>query len=83
MAALEKLADRSSIPYLLIAVQDPDSTIAYTAYKKFFRLVDGQGLGQPRQAFEADREAVVKPLYDWWRDDLQGKHLLKSGTATK
>ena len=86
MAALEKIADRSSIPYLLIAVQDPDTDIAYAAYKKFFRLVDGLGLGQIRQNFVADREAATKPLYDWWKDELLEKHLPKPksvATTTK
>lgn len=69
--ALSKLADQSSIPYLLIAQYDPKPDIAYGAYKTLHRLIPSLGQTKERALFEAQREALVQEGFDWWVKHLQ------------
>ena len=74
LAQLQKLADKSSIPYLLLACEDPDFDVAYGAYQLLGKLLPEVGAHVIRKAFEADRETALKPLYAWWQDELLDKH---------
>ncbi len=73
MYRLQKSADASSIPYLVLALQDPDGTVAYGAYETLHRLVPSLGEAQAAEAFGANQEAATKPVYAWWSDYLGGK----------
>lgn len=75
MMELVKRADHSSIPYLLLALQDPDSGIAYSAYTTLSGLLPGLGRPKTKDEFTARLETVTQPLYAWWQDELVGKHL--------
>ena len=75
IAKLETRADAASIPYLVLALQDPDSSVAYGAYKTLHRLIPSLGTAEGNGAFVASRAAEIQPIYDWWRDELLGKHL--------
>lgn len=77
ISRLRKQANTSSIPYLVLALQDPDTTVAYQAYKILHRLIPTLGTGQSAAAFTANRDAATQPLYAWWNDELLGKHLPK------
>ena len=77
ISRLRKQADASSIPYLVLALQDPDTTVAYQAYKVLHQLVPTLGAEQSATAFTANRDAATQPLYAWWNDELLGKHLPK------
>jgi len=72
---LTSLANRTSIPFLVLALQDPDIDVAYNAYKILHRLVPALGPAEDAAAFNVKRMAVSQPVYDWWRDELLGKHL--------
>lgn len=79
-AAADKLAhlgDKSSIPYFVLALQDPDTAVAFTAYKTLHRLIPALGSPESRATFEAGPDATSQPVYEWWRDELLGKHLSK------
>jgi len=67
----------SSVPYLVLALQDPDTEVAFTAYKTLHRLIPALGVPKSHADFEADPAATSQPVYDWWRDELLGKHLPK------
>jgi HEAT repeat protein len=73
-AKLAQSGNASSIPYLVLALQDPDSEVAFSAYKTLHRLIPA--LGSPRSLadFTASPAAISQPIYDWWRDELLGKH---------
>lgn len=73
MYRLQKAADAASIPYLVLALQDPDGTVAYEAYDTLHRLAPSLGEAQGSEAFGANRESVTAPVYAWWSDYLGGK----------
>ncbi len=70
-------ANHTSLPFLVLALQDPDSNVAYSAYKILYHLVPALGPAKDATAFNVKRAAVSQPAYDWWRDELLGKHLSK------
>lgn len=75
MAALQARADRSSVPYLLMAIEDPEGDIAYSASTTLHRVLKIKPLSSNRADWEAHREADAAPLYAWWRDELLGNHI--------
>jgi hypothetical protein len=75
--ALEKVtasADRTSVPYLVLALQDPDPVVSYGAYVLLHRLLKALGPARTRPEFEANRDAETQPIYAWWQDELAGLH---------
>ncbi len=74
MYALSKSANRTSIPYLLLALRDPDVSIAQDAYGIMHRLLPTLEPGQGYDYFQAHREQETSILFNWWRDELAGKH---------
>ncbi len=74
LAQLQKLADKSSVPYLLLACEDPDFDVAFGAYQLLGTLLPEVGAPVIRKTFEADRETALKPFYAWWQDELLDKH---------
>ena len=81
--ALEKLADPTSIPYLLMALHDPDAEIEYGAYQIVHRLAPETGPARPEPYFEAHTSEEVNALYGWWQDDLSGKRRPLSGPSVR
>lgn len=75
LTALVKRADRSSIPYLILALTDPDTIISYGAYITLHRLIPTLGIAADHGSFEANREATNRPIYHWWEDELTGNHV--------
>lgn len=71
---LQTRADLSSVPYLLLACEDPNFDIAYKAYTTLHRLLPTTGATVSRPSFVADRDAANKSLYAWWQDELLDKH---------
>lgn len=67
---LGQFADQSSVPYLLIALYDPQPEIAYSAYTLLHRLVPDLGAATPSK-WRNEREAQTRLAFDWWQ-----KHLL-------
>jgi len=79
---LARLGDKSSIPYLILALQDPDpqqnnGNVSYVAYKILHRLIPALGPAEANGAFAASPEAAKQPIYHWWQEELMGKHLPK------
>jgi len=74
MRELQTRADASSIPYLLLACEDPNFEVAFSAYQTLHRLLPSTGATVSRTAFIADRDSALKPLYAWWQDELLNKH---------
>ncbi len=72
--ALQKSGDASSIPYLLLALHDPDDEVSFLAYRTLHHLIAAMPPPTARPLFEAKREAYTKELFAWWRDELSGKH---------
>jgi hypothetical protein len=67
-------ADRTSVPYLVLALQDPDPVVSYGAYALLHRLLKALGPSRTRPEFEANRDAETQPIYAWWQDELAGLH---------
>ncbi len=67
---LQQFADASSIPYLLIALYDPQPEIAYGAYTLLHRLVPDLEAASANK-WKNERAAQTKAAFDWWQ-----KHLL-------
>ena len=81
VARLAHIGDASCIPYLILALQDPDAqqpdvSVAYVAYKTLHRLIPALGPALGSDAFAADHDAATQPIYEWWTDELMGKHLM-------
>ena len=77
--ALVRLADRSSVPYLVLALRDPDRSVAALAYGLLHRLIRTVGPAKDRSYFHVQRGAETRILYAWWRDELAGKHPPQGG----
>lgn len=69
--ALDKLADQSSIPYLLLAQYDPKPDIAFGAYQTLHRLIPELGAAKTRASFDAGRDALAQEGLDWWVKSLR------------
>ncbi len=74
---LSQTGNASSIPYLVLALQDPDTEVAFTAYKTLHRLIPTLGSPKSQADFTANPVAISQPVYNWWQDELLGKHLPK------
>jgi|GEM_PF-1296266 len=79
---LARLGDKISIPYLILALQDPDpqqdaGNVSYIAYKTLHRLIPALGPPETSTKFAASPESAKQPVYRWWQDELMGKHLSK------
>jgi len=76
MLGLINIADRTSIPYLLLALRDPDpkNFISPTAAQLIYRLVPELGRGKTDSTFLAHRDEEVQSVSTWWKDELAGKH---------
>ena len=75
MAQLQTRADSSSIPYLMLALYDPDESIAYGAYTKLYQLIPQLKSAKARAFFAAHREQALEAPFDWWNDELLGRHV--------
>jgi len=69
--ALNKLADASSVPYLIIALRDPNGDVAYGAHHVLARLVPALGPYLPRATFDASRDQLAEAGVAWWVKHLQ------------
>jgi len=69
--ALNKLADTSSVPYLIIALRDPNGDVAYGAHHVLARLVPALGPYLPRATFDAKRDQLAEAGVKWWVKHLQ------------
>ena len=69
--ALDKLASESSVPYLLIALCDPQVDVAFGAHSILARLVPELGPILPRSAFDARRGQIAEAGAQWWPKHLQ------------
>jgi len=69
--ALNKLADQSSVPYLIIALRDPNGDVAYGAHHVLARLVPALGPYLPRATFDASRAKLADTGVAWWIKHLQ------------
>ena len=78
--ALRDLADRTSIPYLVLSLRSPDPqrSIPYNAYATLHRLIPELGPPKSLPYFETRSEPEIEPIYQWWRDELNGKHPRKA-----
>jgi hypothetical protein len=75
LAALQQVTDRSSVPPLLLALEDPDESVRYGAYTLLHRLLPELGPAQPIQRLRQDPRATLAPLWAWWTDEMLQKHL--------
>lgn len=69
--ALDKLANGSSVPYLLVALRDPQGDVAFGAHRILVGLVPELGPVLPRAAFNTQQEQVAEAGAQWWPKHLQ------------
>jgi len=69
--ALNKLADGSSVPYLIIALRDPNGDVAYGAHHVLARLVPALGPYLERATFDVSRAKLAEAGVAWWVKHLQ------------
>ena len=77
--ALDDLRDKSSIPYLIVALSDPDPqyVIASNAYYMIYRAAPDLKEPKSEEYFYANREKEIDIVYRWWRGYLSGENALK------
>jgi hypothetical protein len=66
--------NRSSIPYLVLALGDPDDQVAYGAYRMLSELVPDLGVPDDIPYWTRHRRAENERLWLWWNDELNGRH---------
>ena len=71
---LAKIEDVSSIPSLVLALNDPNSDVVYQAYFGLHTLIPSLGPVKTFVDFEKNRKAETALLLTWWKDELSGKH---------
>ena len=71
LQALRPLADASSIPFLMKALEKDDAqqSVSYDAYWTLHRLVPALGPTQNRAYFLKHRDAEVQALKQWWEGE--------------
>ena len=69
--ALTATADKSSIPYLVLALQDPDTIVSYNAYKALHDILSLPGEVSEMADYDSHRGQEDKPIYDWWTNHLK------------
>ncbi len=67
--------DRKILPYLMLALRDPQPTVVYEAYTLLHTAIDGLRAAKSREEFEKNRDSELSLLFGWWKDELSGKHL--------
>jgi hypothetical protein len=73
-ARLKGAGSDVSVPYLLVGLLDSDAEVSYDAYAGLCRLIPALGAPLSRADFDANRVALTLPAFDWWTDELLGKH---------
>jgi hypothetical protein len=71
-----KLADKSSIPFLMVALHDPEpqGAVSYTAYCILHRLIATLGPPKDHETYlNSLRDEEIKAIEVWWVDELAGK----------
>jgi len=78
---LEKDANADAVPYLVLALQDPDNTVAYSAYKTLHRLVGILGPAATDEQFRSNSDLELKHIYSWWNAYLSPKPFQRPDTT--
>jgi HEAT repeat protein len=75
--SIRRLADKSSIPYLILALRDPEKqeVVAYSAYATLYKLIPTLGRPVSLKSFYSDPEKYSKPIIEWWQAELNGEHI--------
>jgi HEAT repeat protein len=68
MTALEKRATTEDVPYLILALHDPDNSLSYRAYKTLFALLKLHSAQANEAAFAASPDVAEQPIILWWRN---------------
>jgi len=71
MTAMGDSATQASIPYLIIALHDPNTDISYSAYLKLYRLIGDIGKPKSHADFIKSPSSAIVPIYTWWTQSLQ------------
>ena len=58
------------IPYLELALRDPDAGVAYSAYTLLWRLLDLPGTAVPLAHFRTHWQQDSDPERHWWWDEM-------------
>jgi hypothetical protein len=69
-----RLADQGSIPYLMVALKDPNTIVAAAAGATLHELIPSLGAWRGPEAFLTHREEEIQKLDEWWVDHLSGRH---------
>jgi HEAT repeat protein len=79
------LADRSSIPFLIQALSDPDSRgiIQDAADQMLHEIVPILGGYRGREYLLTHRSEEILMFEHWWAEEQNGKHLIQSPAATR
>ena len=72
MVLLQKRADASSIPYLIMALRDPDQEVAYSAYRKVNLLAGLTTTVQTAAQFSAKQKELADTIMEWWQMKYAG-----------
>lgn len=71
---LEPVATRNSVPYLLVALYDPDPIVKYKSYVILNRLLGTSNKPVRAEVFAQRPDEYTSPLFDWWKAELLGHH---------
>ncbi len=68
--ALRRLADRTSIPYLIqgLKMPDPQHITRYEIYVTLHRLIHTLGQTKDLPVFATNEDTELQPIYSWWEE---------------
>lgn len=72
--ALRALRSRTSVPYLVLSLHDTNTEVAAIAYFGLHEIMPSIGPYHDSLYFDAHRQAEIKKIMAWWRDELNGAH---------
>ena len=72
---LRPIADKSSLPYLMLAIEDIQPLVRYDAFMIFNRILTGNEPDVTTDTFHKNEEKYLNPIRLWWKDELLGSHM--------
>ena len=81
VSRLKKDANADSVPCLVLALQDPDETVSYSAYITLHRLVSTLGPAVNAEQFRSNKTSELQRIYSWWSVHLSPKPFQRPDTT--
>ena len=67
MSVLDKGAMQDDVPYLILALHDPDLDLSYQAYKTLHTILKLPSVLVDKLTYKTEPDLAAQSIYTWWR----------------